>query len=77
MASDTSPAVEGTDSGEARAPVEGLAAGAGNAADTDREDVGGDPACWLNRVCADCGRFVDDEFAEVCPYCGTPRDLGA
>jgi rubrerythrin len=36
-------------------------------------DLGGDPACWLNRVCDSCGRFVDDPFAEVCPACGATR----
>jgi hypothetical protein len=38
------------------------------------EDRGGDPACWLNRVCENCGRFVDDPQAESCPDCGAPRD---
>jgi len=37
------------------------------------EDIGGDPVCWLNRVCENCGRFVDDEFAEVCEHCGAAR----
>ena len=23
-------------------------------------DLGGDPACWLDRVCDDCGAYVDD-----------------
>lgn len=36
-------------------------------------DLGGDPACWLNRVCDACGRFVDDPLAAVCPACGAPR----
>lgn len=36
-------------------------------------DVGGDPACWLNRVCDACGRFVDDLLADACPLCGAPR----
>lgn len=38
-----------------------------------REDSGGDPACWLDRVCDDCGRFVEDQFAGACPYCGAAR----
>lgn len=33
------------------------------------EDVGGDPACWLNRVCPECGLFVEDRTAPVCPRC--------
>lgn len=37
------------------------------------EPLGGDPACWLNRVCDACGRFVDDEGALTCPACGAPR----
>jgi two-component system sensor histidine kinase MprB len=38
------------------------------------EDRGGDPACWLNRVCENCGRFVDDPHAQTCPDCGAPRE---
>jgi rRNA maturation protein Nop10 len=38
-----------------------------------REDLGGDPVCWLNRVCENCGRFIGDEFAEVCEHCGAAR----
>ncbi len=30
----------------------------------------GDPACWLNRVCPDCGRFQDDPAADRCQNCG-------
>jgi rubrerythrin len=37
-------------------------------------DLGGDPACWLNRVCDACGRFVEDLLAETCPTCGAPRE---
>lgn len=40
----------------------------------DERDIGGDPACWLNRVCDACGRFVDDPFVDVCPTCGAPRN---
>lgn len=35
------------------------------------EDQGGDPACWLNRVCPDCGRFAA-EPPTTCPACGAP-----
>jgi ribosomal protein S27AE len=24
------------------------------------DDQGGDPVCWLNRVCPECGRFAAD-----------------
>lgn len=37
------------------------------------EPLGGDPACWLDRVCSECGRFIDDAGAVACPACGTPR----
>lgn len=36
-------------------------------------DVGGDPACWLNQVCDECGRMIEDPLADVCSNCGTPR----
>jgi len=26
----------------------------------DIADEGGDPACWLDSVCPECGAFVDD-----------------
>lgn len=29
---------------------------------------GGDPACWLDRVCDACGRLV--EHGDTCPACG-------
>jgi len=32
---------------------------------------GGDAACWLDRVCAECGLLVDGPV-DVCPRCGTP-----
>jgi rubrerythrin len=34
------------------------------------DDEGGDPACWLNRVCPDCGRLADEEPPTRCPACG-------
>ena len=34
------------------------------------EDGGGDPACWLNRVCAACGRLADEDPPTRCPACG-------
>ncbi|WP_168226592.1 hypothetical protein [Tomitella fengzijianii] len=33
------------------------------------EDLGGDPACWLNRVCPECGLFIEDRSAVACPRC--------
>jgi predicted amidophosphoribosyltransferase len=33
---------------------------------------GGDPACWLERVCEECGAFREDVAAPVCARCGTP-----
>jgi hypothetical protein len=31
---------------------------------------GGDPACWLRRVCPDCGRLADEDPPTRCPGCG-------
>jgi uncharacterized protein len=37
------------------------------------EDMGGDPACWLHRVCEACGTFIDhDEDGHVCPFPADP-----
>ena len=35
----------------------------------------GDDACWLDRTCLSCGRFLDADEAEsdACPHCGTDR----
>lgn len=41
----------------------------------DPADAGGDPACWLHRVCVECGLFLEDQAAPRCPRCGTPIDL--
>jgi hypothetical protein len=32
---------------------------------------GGDPACWLDRVCPECGRIADVAPPVVCERCGT------
>jgi hypothetical protein len=32
---------------------------------------GGDPACWLERVCPECGRIADAAPPVVCERCGT------
>jgi hypothetical protein len=34
--------------------------------DGDDEDLGGDPACWLDRVCETCGALIELE-PHVCP----------
>ncbi|NLV77936.1 MAG: hypothetical protein GXY65_01070 [Rhodococcus sp.] len=39
----------------------------------DTDDLGGDPVCWLDRVCPDCGLFLDD-LSAPCPRCGHPAD---
>lgn len=40
----------------------------------------GDSACWLDRVCLECGLFIDDGDVEDnrCPHCAAPlpRDSG-
>ncbi|GGP75124.1 hypothetical protein [Saccharothrix coeruleofusca] len=35
-------------------------------------EQGGDPVCWLERVCPECGLFVEDEPPAVCGRCGAP-----
>jgi rubrerythrin len=41
-------------------------------------DDGGDPACWLHRVCPACGRLADEDPPTRCPACGAelPADQG-
>ncbi len=36
------------------------------------EELGGDPACWLNRVCPECGRITEGRDADRCASCGEP-----
>jgi 3-phenylpropionate/trans-cinnamate dioxygenase ferredoxin subunit len=36
-----------------------------------RDDPGGDPACWLSRVCPTCGR-IDDGPDQACASCPPP-----
>jgi rubrerythrin len=33
-------------------------------------DEGGDPVCWLHRVCPACGRLADEDPPTRCPACG-------
>ncbi|NUS13799.1 MAG: hypothetical protein HOY69_20740 [Streptomyces sp.] len=32
---------------------------------------GGDPVCWLDRVCEECGAIREDMKAPRCARCGT------
>ena len=34
------------------------------------DDAGGDPACWMHRVCDACGRLADEDPPTTCPGCG-------
>jgi hypothetical protein len=34
------------------------------------DDEGGDPACWLRRVCPACGRMADEDPPTRCQACG-------
>jgi hypothetical protein len=33
-------------------------------------DEGGDPACWLPRICPECGRVADQDPPVMCAHCG-------
>jgi hypothetical protein len=33
------------------------------------DDVPGDPACWLCRVCPACGAMADEDPPTICPQC--------
>ena len=35
------------------------------------DDVPGDPACWLHRVCPACGTIADADPPTTCPQCHT------
>lgn len=37
----------------------------------DPEDEGGDPACWLHRVCPSCGRLCEEDPVTTCAGCGS------
>ncbi|MBD0677041.1 hypothetical protein [Streptomyces sp. CBMA156] len=39
-------------------------------------DEGGEPACWLDRVCPECGRLRERPGPGPCESCGT-GDEGA
>ena len=37
------------------------------------DDMGGDPACWLNQVCDECGAITErDEVHDCSVRLGTP-----
>ena len=46
-------------------------AGADDHGRADPPDGGGDPACWLSRVCPACSRLEDGPTPARCPGCGT------
>ena len=33
----------------------------------EEQAEGGDPACWLDRVCPECGTFLDEDVDHSCP----------
>lgn len=35
-------------------------------------DEGGESPCWLDRVCPECGRLIDDSTAASCSTCRLP-----
>jgi len=37
--------------------------------DAGEPDTPGDPACWLHRVCPECGGVADGDPPAVCPRC--------
>jgi hypothetical protein len=37
-------------------------------------DDGGDPACWLRRVCPGCGRLAEEDPPTTCAACGAELD---
>jgi DNA-binding MarR family transcriptional regulator len=54
-------------------PDRTLPTGTPPAGETGRPaDHGGDPACWLTRVCSACGRLDDGPPPTRCPGCGAP-----
>ncbi len=70
----------GTGAGEVAGAGRRAAAGAG-ADDHGRAEQpapahefteGGDPVCWLDRVCDECGAMREDPRAAVCARCGAP-----
>ncbi|WP_328958586.1 hypothetical protein [Kitasatospora purpeofusca] len=40
-------------------------------------DEGGEPACWLDRVCEDCGRVRERPGPGPCEHCASGADTNA
>jgi len=40
------------------------------------EPDGGDPACWLAALCADCGAVIEGPAGSACWRCGGTRREG-
>jgi rubrerythrin len=38
--------------------------------EADPDAGGGDPACWLHRICPECGAVLSSAPPTVCPRCG-------
>jgi rubrerythrin len=36
----------------------------------ETDELGGDPVCWLRRVCQACGGMADEDPPTTCPACG-------
>jgi hypothetical protein len=43
--------------------------------DAEEPETGGEPVCWLNRVCDVCGALIDTS-ADACWRCDTPAATG-
>ena len=41
---------------------------------TEPEELGGERACQLDRVCEHCGALPDGPARAVCERCGAPRE---
>ncbi|UUT35602.1 hypothetical protein [Microbacterium elymi] len=44
--------------------------------DASTEPVGGDAACWLPSLCADCGAMIEGPPGTACWRCGGTRREG-
>lgn len=42
----------------------------------DDEPAGGDAACWLPALCADCGAMIEGPVGSACWRCGGTRREG-
>jgi hypothetical protein len=40
-------------------------------ADGAPDETSGDPACWLQQVCHECGAFVEAPLPTICWRCGS------